>query len=173
MPGLAPVNSGLASQLGAIADTSITLRQKGEFEMRNGNLTRARQYLDEAARRYPVDPKVESVRAELDALFDKGTASLKVPRLQLSQQEFLKPTPPEKIEKYLGNPAVKRLRDAEVIAYNKLSNADAAFNRVSNPSDGSVNQKAVAEAQDKLNKAVEAFKLAQEKLKKKIYILEK
>lgn len=174
MQGLSTVDSGLASQLSAVADTSITLRQKAQFAMKNGDLVRARQYLNEASRRNPVDPQVESVREELDALFDKGTHSLTVPRLQLSEQEFLKPMPLENVNKFLNRPGVKNLRDAEINAYNKLANADAALSlAMKNSKTGAVKQEDVDQAQSKLNKAVEEFKQAQTKLKEKIYILEK
>lgn len=175
MHGLAPVDSSFASQLAGIADTSITLRQKGEFAMRKGDLARAKQYLDEARRRDPGDPQINEAYQKLQRLFDEGRQSLPVPRPQLSKHEFLKPMQESDVEKYYGrDPEVKALREAEIIAYNKLANADANFNQASaNLSKGGVTQKEVDQAQWKLKEAVEEFKKAEEKLKNKIYVLDK
>ncbi len=175
MPGLAPVDSRLKSQLSSIADTSITLRQKGEFAMRNGDLVRARQYLDEARRRDPGDPQTNEAYQKLQRLFDEGKASLPVPRPQLSKYEFLKPMPEAEVEKYYQrDPEIKVLREAEIIAYNKLANADANFNQANaNLSKGASTQGDIDQAQSKLKEAIDEFKKAEIKLKEKIYVLDK
>ncbi len=174
MTGLAPVDSGLAGQLNAIADTPITLRQKGEFAMRNGDLARAKLYLEEASRRDPQDPQIQQSLAKLRGLFDSGTQSLKVPRLKLPEQEFLKPMPAATVNRFMGDPGVRALREAEIISYNRLANADAALNTMkANAQTGEATQKDVDRAQLKLNAAVEEFKKAETKLKEKIYVLDK
>lgn len=173
MPGLSQVDSNLVNQLSAIADTPITLRQKGEFAMRNGDLAKAKAYLDEANRRAPQDAQIQESLRKLQNLFDNGSASLIVPRLQLSKQEFLKPIPAQTVDKYISNPEFKALRDAEIISYNQLANADAAFNTMMNKvKTGGATQSDVDQAQSKLNAAVEDFKKAESKLKEKIYVLD-
>jgi hypothetical protein len=173
MQGLSSVDSSTASQLNAIAETPITLRQKGEFAMRKGDYARARQFLDEAYRRDPQDPQIQQSRAKLQNLFDTGTASLTVPRLQLPKQEILKPMPAATVEKYMSNPEVKALREAETISYNKLANADAAFNTTMDKAKaGAATQSDVNQAQANLTAAVEEFKKSESKLKEKIYILD-
>jgi hypothetical protein len=174
MPGLSPVDNRLTTQLNSIADTSITLRQKGEFAMKNGDLARAKQYFDEANRRDPQDPQIQNDLATLQNLFDKGTQRLTVPRLQLPAQEFLKPMPAATVDKFITNPEVKALRDAEITAYNKLANADAALNTtMTDVKAGAATQNDVNQAQSKLTAAVEEFKQAETKLKDKIYVLDK
>ncbi len=174
MAGLAPVDSKLAGQLGAIADTPITLRQKGEFAMRNGDLAQAKLYLEEANRRDPQDPQIQQSLAKLRGLFDSGTQSLKVSRLKLPEQEFLKPMPAATVDRFMGNREVRALRQAEIISYNRLANADAALNAAkADAQAGKTTQKDVDQAQLKLNAAVEEFKKAETKLKEKIYVLDK
>jgi len=174
MAGLSPVDPKLAGQLNTIADTPITLRQKGEFAMRNGDLARARVYLEEASRRDPQDPQIQQSLVKLQNLFDKGTQSLTVPRLQLPKQEFLKPMPAAAVDKFMGNPEVRALREAEIISYNKLANADAALAMTTTRAKtGAATQNDVNQAQSKLNAAVEEFKRAETKLKEKIYVLDK
>lgn len=174
MAGLAPVDSRLAGQLGAIADTPITLRQKGEFAMRNGDLAQAKLYLEEANRRDPQDPQIQQSLAKLRNLFDNGTQSLTVPRLQLPKQEFLKPMPAAAVDRFMRYPEVRALREAEIISYNKLANADAALSTMkASAQSGKAAQKDVDQAQLKLNAAVEEFKKAEKKLKEKIYVLDK
>lgn len=173
MPGLSQVDTNLVNQLSAIADTPTTLRQKGNFAMRNGELAKAKAYLDEANRRDPQDAQIQESLRKLQNLFDAGTASLTVPRLQLSEQEFLKPMPAETVNKYLSNPEVKALRDAEIVSYNQLANADTAFNTMMNKTKNSgATQSDLDQAQSKLNAAVEEFKKAESKLKEKIYVLD-
>jgi len=174
MAGLSPVDPKLASQLNTIADTPITLRQKGEFAMRNGDLARARAYLEEARRRDPQDPQIQQSLVTLQNLFDKGTQSLTAPRLQLPKQEFLKPMPAAAVDRFMGNPEVRALREAEIISYNKLANADAALAMTTTRANtGAATQNDVKQAQSKLNAAVEEFKRAEIKLKEKIYVLDK
>jgi len=175
MQGLAPVNSGLVNQLSAIADTPVTFRQKAEFAMKNGNFERAKRLLEEADRRFPDDPDVREGLRKLQNLFDNGTASLTVPPpLELSQQEFLKPMPEVDLERFKDDSEVKALRDDEITSYNQLANADAAFNSMTaNTKAGTATQSDVAQAQLKLNAAVEKFKNAENKLKQKIYVLDK
>jgi predicted Zn-dependent protease len=174
MAGLAPVDSKLAGQLGAIADTPITLRQKGEFAMKNGDLAQAKLYLEEASRRDPQDPRIQQSLAKLRGLFDSGTQSLTVPRLKLPEQEFLKPMPASTVDRFMGNREVRELRKAEIISYNRLANADAALNAAKTDAQaGKATQKDVDQAQLKLNTAVEEFKKAEAKLKEKIYVLDK
>ncbi|MDD3847419.1 MAG: hypothetical protein PHC90_13810 [Syntrophorhabdaceae bacterium] len=174
MAGLAPVDSRLAGQLGAIADTPIILRQKGEFAMRNGNLAQAKLYLEEANRRDPQDPQIQQSLAKLRNLFDKGTQSLTVPRLQLPKQEFLKPMPAAAVDRFMRYPDVRALREAEIISYNKLANADAAFNTITaRVKTGAATQRDVDQAQSKLNAAVEEFKKSETRLKERIYVLDK
>lgn len=174
MAGLSPVDPKLAGQLNTIADTPITLRQKGEFAMRNGDLARARVYLEEASRRDPQDPQIQQSLVTLRNLFDKGTQSLTVPRLQLPKQEFLKPMPASAVDKFMGNPEVRVLREAEIISYNKLANADATLTMTTTRAKtGAATQNDVNQAQSKLNAAVEEFKRAETKLKEKIYVLDK
>ena len=170
MAGLAPVDSKLAGQLNAIADTPITLRQKGEFAMKNGDLAQARLYLEEANRRDPRDPQIQESLSKLRGLFDSGTHSLTAPRLKLPEQEFLKPMPAATVDRFMGNREVRALRKAEIISYNRLANADAALNAAKA---GKATQKDVDQAQLKLNEAVEEFKKAEAKLKEKIYVLDK
>src|SRR5208283_3009278 len=165
MPGLSPVDSRLANQLNSIADTAITLRQKGEFAMRNGDYAKAKLYFDEARRRDPDNPELQEDFDKLRGLFDNGTQSLTVPRLQLPKQEFLKPVPDEKVSKYMTNPEVKKLREAEIITYNKLANADATLNTVTeSEKKGTASKSDVDQAQTALNKAVENFQQAHKKL---------
>ncbi len=174
MPGLSPVDSGLAGQLNSIADTPITLRQKGEFAMRNGDLARAKLYLEEASRRDPQDPQIQQSLAKLRDLLDKGRQSQTVPRLQLPKQEFLKPMPAAAVDRFMGNPEVRALREAEIISYNKLANADAAFNTATaKAKTGAATQSDVYQAQSKLKTAVDEFKQAEARLKEKIYALDK
>jgi hypothetical protein len=173
MPGLSPVDSKLASQLSSIADTAITLRQKGEFAMRNGDYTKAKLYFEEARRRDPDDPKLQEDFDKLRGLFDSGTQKITAPRLQLPKQEFLKPVPDEKISKYMNNPEVKKLREAEIITYNKLANADASLAAaMDKEKSGAAAKSDVDQAQTKLNKAVEDFQQAHKKLEEKIYVLD-
>ncbi len=173
MPGLSPVDNRLANQLNSIADTAITLRQKGEFAMRNGDYAKAKLYFDEARRRDPNDPELQEDSDKLRGLFDNGTQSLIVPRLQLPKQEFLKPVPDEKVSKYMTNPEVKKLREAEIITYNKLANADAELNTVTESENkGTASKSDVDQAQTTLNKAVENFQQAHKKLEEKIYVLD-
>ncbi|MFZ1980362.1 MAG: tetratricopeptide repeat protein [Smithella sp.] len=173
MPGLSPVDNRLANQLNSIADTAITLRQKGEFAMRNGDYAKAKLYFDEARRRDPDDPELQEDFDKLRGLFDNGTQSLTVPRLQLPKQEFLKPVPDEKVSKYMTNPEVKKLREAEIITYNKLANADAELNTVTESENkGTASKSDVDQAQTTLNKAVENFQQAHKKLEEKIYVLD-
>ena len=173
MPGLSPVDNRLANQLNSIADTAITLRQKGEFAMRNGDYAKAKLYFDEARRRDPDDPELQEDSDKLRGLFDNGTQSLIVPRLQLPKQEFLKPVPDEKVSKYMTNPEVKKLREAEIITYNKLANADAALNTMTESENkGTASKSDVDQAQTTLNKAVENFQQAHKKLEEKIYVLD-
>ena len=173
MPGLSPVDNRLANQLNSIADTAITLRQKGEFAMRNGDYAKAKLYFDEARRRDPNDPELQEDSDKLRGLFDNGTQSLIVPRLQLPKQEFLKPVPDEKVSKYMTNPEVKKLREAEIITYNKLANADAALNTMTESENkGTASKSDVDQAQTTLNKAVENFQQAHKKLEEKIYVLD-
>jgi tetratricopeptide (TPR) repeat protein len=173
MPGLSPVEGKLANQLNSIADTAITLRQKGEFAMRNGDYAKAKLYFDEARRRDPDDPELQQDFDKLRGLFDNGTQSLTVPRLQLPKQEFLKPVPDEKVSKYMTNPEVKKLREAEILTYNKLANADAALNTVTESENkGTASKSDVDQAQTTLNKAVENFQQAHKKLEEKIYVLD-
>jgi tetratricopeptide (TPR) repeat protein len=173
MPGLSPVDSRLANQLNSIADTAITLRQKGEFAMRNGDYAKAKLYFDEARRRDPDNPELQEDFDKLRGLFDNGTQSLTVPRLQLPKQEFLKPVPDEKVSKYMTNPEVKKLREAEIITYNKLANADATLNTVTeSEKKGTASKSDVDQAQTALNKAVENFQQAHKKLEEKIYVLD-
>ncbi len=174
MAGLAPVDNNLARQLSAIADTPINLRQKGEFAMRNGDLPQARMYLEEASRRDPHNPQIQQSLVKLRGLFDSGTHSLTVPRLSLPKQELLKPMPAATVDRFMGHPEVGALREAEIISYNRLANADAAFNTAkANAQTGKATQKEVDQAQFKLNAAIEEFKKAEKKLKDKIYVLDK
>jgi len=173
MPGLSPVDNRLASQLNSIADTAITLRQKGEFAMRNGDYAKAKLYFDEAGRRDPNDPELQEDFDKLRGLFDAGTQEIKAPHLQLPKQEFLKPVPDEKVSKYMSIPEVKKLREAEIITYNKLANADAALNTVTESEKaGTASKSDVDQAQTTLNKAVENFQQAHKKLEEKIYVLD-
>lgn len=173
MQGLSSVDNRTASQLNAIADTPITLRQKGEFAMRKGDYTRAKQFLDEAYRRDPQDPQIQQSLAKLQNLFDSGTASLKIPRLQLPKQEILKPMPAANVEKYMSNPEIKALREAEIISFNKLANADASLNTTMDKAKaGAATQSDINQAQANLTSAVEEFKKAEAKLQEKIYILD-
>ena len=172
MAGLSPVDSKLASQLNAIADTPITLRQKGEFAMENGDLVRARLYLEEASRRDPHDPRIKQSLAKLNSLPGKGNHGSAVPRLQLPRQEFLKPVPDTAVDRFMGNPEVRVLREAEIIAYNKLANADAALSMtMARAKTGGATQRDVDEAQSKLRAAVDDFKRASARLKEKIRLL--
>jgi hypothetical protein len=174
MPGLSPVDSRLASQLNTIADTPTNLRYKAEFAMKNGDLMRAKLYLDEARRRDPQDPDIQESSAKLQHLFDNGPPSITVPRLQLSKPEFLQPMPDSIVNKYVEKyPEVKELRKAEISSYNQLANTDAAFNTtMNNFNAGTATQSDVDQTQSKLNSAVQNFKKAQTELQKKIYVLD-
>ena len=174
MVSLAPVNNNVVNQLNAIADTPITLIQKGKFAAEHGDRARAKAYFDEAARADPGNTDLAGAYAMLGNMFDQGTQRVTVKPLVLPKQEFLKPMAQDKVNKYvIKDPQVKALRDAEVVAYNKLAVADAAFNSVSSGvQQGDAGQAQAGEAQRKLTEAVEEFKKAHEKLERRVYILD-
>lgn len=171
MPGLSTVDSGLASQLSSIADTPITLRYKGEFAMKHGDLAAAKRYFDEAARRDPDNPQTQQDLAILKGLFDQGTVTTTVPHFEASQVLF--PMPSVKIRKLEKKyPEVKKLREAELATYKDLAEANAALNAATT---ANVPAPQLAQAQTKLDTAVDAFKQAHTALenKVKVYVLDK
>ena len=127
MVSLAPVNNNVVNQLNAIADTPITLIQKGKFAAEHGDRARAKAYFDEAARADPGNTDQQRL-CDAGQHVDEGTQRVTVKPLVLPKQEFLKPMAQDKVNKYvIKDPQVKALRDAEVVAYNKLAVADAAL----------------------------------------------
>ena len=126
MPALSTVDSGFASQLSAIADTPITLRYKGEFAMKHGDLAAAKRYFDEAARRDPDNAQTQQDLATLKGLFDQGTVTATVPHFEASQVLF--PMPSVKVKKFEKKyPEVRKLREAELATYKDVAEANAAL----------------------------------------------
>ena len=107
MPGLTEVDTGLATQLNAIADTSWTLMYKGEFAMKNGNLAKAKLYFDEASRRDPDNPEILKDMEILKGLFDSSGQAVSVPRFQL-QSAVLAPMASARVNKFSKIPTSGR-----------------------------------------------------------------
>jgi len=172
MPGLVPIDDRLNNQLNAIADTAITLRQKGEFAMNHGDYAAAERYFEAARQRDPQDPTLMQDMSKLQGLFDSNTWQVAVPHYRV-QEEVLAPFPASDLAKFKGNTVVTQLRNEELKAYRKLDRASQALTQIrQNAGQGQASSQDLSQAQAQMDRAANAFKQAHEALRKKIYVLE-
>jgi tetratricopeptide (TPR) repeat protein len=170
MPGLSPANGALAAGLNAAADTSLTLMQKGEFAMKNGDLPAAKRYFDQASQRDPNNPEILKDIVILQQMFDRG-AGLNVQPYQMLDTP-LSPMSPTIVDRYAGNGLVQPLRIAELQAYRNLAQANEAFQAVSaRAAQGAASPQEVSAARAQLDQAAEAFEATQARLKSQIAAL--
>lgn len=171
MSSLAPAQSPPASQADADADASRTLVRKGEYAMKQGDLAAAKQYFGAAAQHDPHNPQIIDDIALLQVLADaNGPAPDGQP--DRMQNEVLAPLPSSLVDRFAGYGAIRSLRAAELAAYRRVAEADAARAAiVADLARGAATQQDVDAARMRLDAAAQDFKRAQSKLRYEITLL--